>query len=93
MGPRAILVGGGLGTLLGAVAGGVSLGILKLTGISMEEVRYWQYKFHEERQGKFKDIIKEHLEKEDPEIFREYKQRRRDMQHNLDSIVDEKKTS
>lgn len=93
MGPKAILVGGGLGTLLGAVAGGLSLSILKLAGLSMEEVRYWQYKFHEERQEKFKEVIKEYNEKEEPKIFRDYKHKRKDMEHNLDTIVDEKKTS
>lgn len=39
------LIGGGLGT----VAGGVSLLILKSTGMTMEEVRYWQYKWRANR--------------------------------------------
>ncbi|KAK7075645.1 Complex I assembly factor timmdc1, mitochondrial [Halocaridina rubra] len=40
------IIGGGLGT----IAGCVSLGVLYLTGTSMEEVRYWQYKWKEEKQ-------------------------------------------
>lgn len=92
MGPRGMLVGGALGTCLGAVAGGLSLGLLKLAGISMEEVRYWQYKFHEERQEKFRKVIKEHKAKEDMEIFKEYSQRQSDAKHTLDSIDIEEST-
>lgn len=52
----------------------------------MEDVRYWQYKFHEERQEKFRKVIKEHKAKEDMEIFKEYSQRQRDAKPTLDSI-------
>jgi len=38
-----------LGGVLGGIAGIVSLSILKLSGMSMEEVRYWQYQWKEDR--------------------------------------------
>jgi hypothetical protein len=38
-----------LGGVLGGIAGLVSLSILKLSGMSMEEVRYWQYQWKEDR--------------------------------------------
>jgi hypothetical protein len=37
------------GGVLGGIAGLVSLSILKLSGITMEEVRYWQYQWKEDR--------------------------------------------
>lgn len=45
------LVGGGLGV----VAGGVTVGLLKLTGTTMEEVRYWQYKWRTHRSEAYKE--------------------------------------
>lgn len=45
------LVGGGLGT----VAGGVTVGLLALTGTTMEEVRYWQYKWKTDRDDAYKE--------------------------------------
>ncbi|KAJ8870591.1 hypothetical protein PR048_029614 [Dryococelus australis] len=49
LGPRGMLVGGVLGSLLGLVAGGSSLLLLDLTGTSMENVRFWHYKWKELR--------------------------------------------
>lgn len=31
--------------VLGLICGGATLGILKVSGLSMEEARYWQYKW------------------------------------------------
>lgn len=42
-GPRACLVAGGVGSVLGLVAGAVSMGLLKASGLSLEELRYWHY--------------------------------------------------
>lgn len=39
------VVGGGLGVF----AGGASLGIMKLTGTSLEEIRYFQHQMHKKR--------------------------------------------
>lgn len=51
-GPKAMIAGGVVGGALGSIAGAVSLGLMYLTGTSMEEMRYWQYKWKEEYQEK-----------------------------------------
>ncbi|KAK3874444.1 hypothetical protein Pcinc_020608 [Petrolisthes cinctipes] len=48
-GPRAMIAGGIVGGGLGAIAGSASLGIMYLTGTSMEDLRYWQYQWKEEQ--------------------------------------------
>lgn len=48
------LVGGGLGT----IAGGISLVILRSTGMTMEEVRYWQYKWRSSRDDAINESYK-----------------------------------
>lgn len=42
MGPKAMVSGGLAGVALGTVAGCVSVGIMKLTGTTTEELRYWK---------------------------------------------------
>lgn len=63
-GLRGMTVGGLLGGTLGSLAGLVSLLILKFSGTSMEEVRYWQYNWKRERdetiQGAFQ-VGKKHF--------------------------------
>lgn len=49
MGLRGMAVGGVLGGALGGIAGLLSLLVLRLSGTSMEEVRYWQYKWRLDR--------------------------------------------
>lgn len=49
MGLRGMAVGGLLGGGLGGVAGILSLLIMRASGTSMEEVRYWQYKWRANR--------------------------------------------
>jgi hypothetical protein len=55
MGPRGmtagLLVGGGLGL----VGGAFSVGIMKLTGTTMKEMRYWQYKWKTDRGMAYKE--------------------------------------
>ena len=55
MGLRGMAVGGLLGGGLGGVGGCISLLVMKLTGTSMEDVRYWQYKWKLERDQKIKE--------------------------------------
>lgn len=63
MGVRGVLVGGGLGLVLGGIAGGASLAILKASGNTMEEVRYWQYKWKLQRdQAIFESMRKQVVE-------------------------------
>lgn len=49
MGLRGIAAGALVGGALGTVGGAVSLLILKATGMTMEEMRYWQYKWRSNR--------------------------------------------
>jgi hypothetical protein len=42
MGPKAMVSGGLAGGVLGTVAGAVTVGLLKLTGTTTEELRYWR---------------------------------------------------
>ncbi|CAH1170376.1 unnamed protein product [Phaedon cochleariae] len=65
MGPRGWIVGGGLGSLLGLICGGTTVGLLKLGGISMEDARYWQYQWKDHRNEYFRKGMEEYLEKED----------------------------
>ncbi len=58
MGLRGMVAGGLVGGVFGTVAGGVSLLILKMTGKSMEEVRYWQYKWRIERDQAINESMK-----------------------------------
>lgn len=49
LGLRGMVAGSIVGGALGVVAGGASLGIMKLSGTSMEEIRYWQHQMHKKR--------------------------------------------
>lgn len=50
-----MVAGAAVGGGLGLVAGGISVGLLKLTGTSMEEVRYWQYKWKTDREQAYRE--------------------------------------
>lgn len=58
MGLRGMAVGGLLGGGLGAVAGTLSLIVLRLSGKSMEEVRYWQYQWKANRDANIREAMK-----------------------------------
>uniref|UniRef100_A0A1B0GMI0 Complex I assembly factor TIMMDC1, mitochondrial n=1 Tax=Phlebotomus papatasi TaxID=29031 RepID=A0A1B0GMI0_PHLPP len=50
LGLRGMVAGGAVGCALGTVGGLLSVTLLRATGMSMEEVRYWQYKWKVDRQ-------------------------------------------
>lgn len=87
-GPRGWVVGGGLGAVLGFVGGLTTLGMCKLTGVSMEEVRYWQYHWRKQRDDYISHSIKEYTEKEQNLIGYEHDQKLGDKGKNLDDISD-----
>lgn len=66
MGPRGMAAGGVVGGGLGTVAGLISVGLLKLTGTTMEEARYWQYKWKTERTNAYRDGF--HIQLEGTEL-------------------------
>ncbi|XP_050300288.1 RPII140-upstream gene protein [Anthonomus grandis grandis] len=64
-GPRGWIVGSGLGVVLGLVCGVTTLGILKLSGLSLQEARYYQYRWLESRNEAVKKGLASYMEKDD----------------------------
>ena len=56
--------GGIIGGVLGGIAGGASLALLYLSGTSMEDIRYWQYKWRLDRDQQISEAIKSQVEEE-----------------------------
>lgn len=61
MGVRGVAAGAVVGTGLGLVAGCASVGLIKLSGTSMEEARYWQYKWKTDRIGAYREGYEKNL--------------------------------
>lgn len=57
MGLRGMTSGGLVGMTFGGIAGLLSLAILRATGTTMEEVRFWQYKWQDSRDQAIRDSI------------------------------------
>uniref|UniRef100_A0A8D8J6R7 Complex I assembly factor TIMMDC1, mitochondrial n=1 Tax=Culex pipiens TaxID=7175 RepID=A0A8D8J6R7_CULPI len=57
MGLRGMTSGGLVGLSFGGIAGLLSLAILRATGTTMEEVRFWQYKWQDNRDQAIRDSI------------------------------------
>lgn len=57
MGLRGMTSGGLVGMTFGGIAGVLSLAILRATGTTMEEVRFWQYKWQDSRDQAIRDSI------------------------------------
>ncbi|KAH8257837.1 hypothetical protein KR038_001748 [Drosophila bunnanda] len=70
LGLRGMAAGGIIGGFLGGVAGVTSLLLMKASGTSMEEVRYWQYKWRLERDDNIQQAFKKMTEGEEPELFK-----------------------
>ncbi|XP_062558515.1 RPII140-upstream gene protein [Armigeres subalbatus] len=60
MGPKGMFSGGLVGMTFGGIAGLASLAILKSTGTTMEEVRFWQYKWRASRDDAIHESIRKH---------------------------------
>lgn len=58
MGLRGMTAGALVGGAFGTIAGGVTLLLLKSTGMTMEEARYWQYKWRSNRDDTVNDALK-----------------------------------
>ncbi|KAH8278533.1 hypothetical protein KR018_004538 [Drosophila ironensis] len=70
LGLRGMAAGGIIGGFMGGVAGVASLLLMKASGTSMEEVRYWQYKWRLDRDDNIQKAVKKMTEGEDPELFK-----------------------
>ncbi|XP_073820215.1 RPII140-upstream gene protein [Musca autumnalis] len=66
MGLRGMAAGGIIGGFLGGVAGGASLLIMSLSGTTMQEVRYWQYKWRTDRDQAIAETYKLAAEEDEP---------------------------
>jgi hypothetical protein len=55
MGPKGMAAGGIVGGALGLFAGVFTVGMLKLSGTTMEEARYWQYKWKTDRENAYRE--------------------------------------
>ncbi|XP_055851039.1 RPII140-upstream gene protein [Episyrphus balteatus] len=69
MGLRGMTAGGIIGAGLGGIAGLASLGVLKLSGYSMEEMRYWQYKWRLERDENIREAYINQQEDKNPVVI------------------------
>ncbi|XP_030371348.1 RPII140-upstream gene protein [Scaptodrosophila lebanonensis] len=71
LGLRGMAAGGLIGGFLGGIAGVTSLLLMKVSGTSMEEVRYWQYKWRLERDETIAQAMKKQAERagETPKLF------------------------
>ncbi|XP_064551060.1 RPII140-upstream gene protein [Drosophila montana] len=69
LGLRGMAAGGIIGGFMGGVAGVASLLLMKASGTSMEEVRYWQYKWRLQRDDTIQQAFKNQAQKDAPELF------------------------
>uniref|UniRef100_A0A6M2DJX7 Complex I assembly factor TIMMDC1, mitochondrial n=1 Tax=Xenopsylla cheopis TaxID=163159 RepID=A0A6M2DJX7_XENCH len=56
LGPKGMIVGGGVGLVLGAIAGTISLTLLYLTGSTMQEMRQLTYQLEETRHKAIREM-------------------------------------
>ncbi|KAL9893743.1 RPII140-upstream gene protein isoform X1 [Glossina fuscipes] len=66
MGLKGMVAGGIIGGALGSLGGVASLLLMSMSGTTMEEVRYWQYKWKEYRDEAVVEAYKMAEEKEEP---------------------------
>lgn len=89
-GPRGMIVGCLLGTALGTIAGTTSYGITKLTGMSLEETRYWQYQWKMKRDSQIQSAYQKQSKSADDKFLEERDSKIFKAQHK--QIVDETET-
>lgn len=70
-GPRSWAIGTGLGLLLGTVGGASTVLFLKLTGLSLHDVQYYNYKWANLRHGAVDENFRQYRQKEDSELVKE----------------------
>ncbi|EDX12991.1 RPII140-upstream gene protein [Drosophila simulans] len=85
LGLRGMAAGGIIGGFLGGVAGVTSLLLMKASGTSMEEVRYWQYKWRLDRDENIQQAFKKLTEDQNPELFKAHDEKTSE-QVSLDTI-------
>uniref|UniRef100_A0A182J2D5 Complex I assembly factor TIMMDC1, mitochondrial n=1 Tax=Anopheles atroparvus TaxID=41427 RepID=A0A182J2D5_ANOAO len=91
MGLRGMASGGLVGLALGGVAGGLSLGIMRATGTTMEEVRFWQYKWQTNRDQIIRDSMKAQSDAEEEPLLTHHHNKFGTANIDLDAIEAEKR--
>ncbi|CAH1112808.1 unnamed protein product [Psylliodes chrysocephalus] len=91
MGPRGWVVGGGLGSVLGLGCGAATLGLLKLAGISMQEARYWQNHWQDNRTKYFRKGMAEYIEKENFAVIKIHDEEIGEKGKDIANLVDDSK--
>ncbi|XP_077273526.1 RPII140-upstream gene protein [Temnothorax americanus] len=91
MGLRATLVGTGLGAVLGGFCGGISVLILKLSGITIDEVLEAQKQWISSRNDKMRETIKKCMSTELPEIKELYEDNRKLQSVQSEDVENQKK--
>ncbi|XP_030761692.1 RPII140-upstream gene protein [Sitophilus oryzae] len=85
-GPRACIVGTGLGSALGLMCGAATWSIMKFSGLSLKEARYWQYKWKETKLGMKAAYVKKKWEDDDFAIIKLHDDKMSNEGNTLDSI-------
>uniref|UniRef100_A0A182YS17 Complex I assembly factor TIMMDC1, mitochondrial n=2 Tax=Anopheles stephensi TaxID=30069 RepID=A0A182YS17_ANOST len=91
MGLRGMASGGLVGLVLGGLAGGLSLGIMRATGTTMEEVRFWQYKWHTNREQVIRESIKTQADVEEEPLLKHHHSKFGTANIDLEAIEAEKR--
>ncbi|CAG9560283.1 unnamed protein product [Danaus chrysippus] len=68
LGPTAMLVGAGVGGVLSALGGILILGLLKITGLSMDDIRKSLYKIKETRQQLMDEAIEKSAKEKNDQL-------------------------
>ncbi|XP_015592036.1 RPII140-upstream gene protein [Cephus cinctus] len=91
IGPRGMVSGGVVGAVLGTLAGGITLLILKTTGSTVEEVRYWQLHIKDARNEQLRESVKEAMKKRDWEALHVHNEKTKEVaiEKQLDTIAEE----
>lgn len=93
MGPRAWLVGAGLGCALGTFAGSITVLLLKLSGVSMEDVKQLHYRLYNQREEAERHSLLEYMRKEQLQILTEHDDNVGDAGNTLDALPAHKELS
>ncbi|XP_053669758.1 RPII140-upstream gene protein [Anopheles nili] len=90
MGLRGMASGGLVGVALGGFAGGLSLIIMRATGTTMEEVRFWQYKWKTNRDQVILDSLKVQTAIEEDPLLKQHHSKFGNANIDLSAIEAEK---
>lgn len=79
----------GTGAVLGLLGGGLTNLLLGLTGMTMEEARYWQNHWQRERSRYIHRTAEEHRQKEENVLLYEYSKAHENLGLNLENVDSE----